>query len=346
MNPGLDQYADQPLRNTLAFQAFQVLRRSAEGPEIVEEEIVEKLVSDKETSEKKRVLSRLVQLSKPSDRVSSPLIRWIETTPSGDDPLSQEIAASIARAWLFQNEIDEQVRDKMAVVLESSHQIANDFWFRFFSVRARDIELLMNEGRVSSERVFPEVIAKVTTGRMFDILFDENTTEKDSIQAMIWFANLPDLGSYLEKWGMLDRRKVLHDKFKVLLANVIQSGDFSKMVSIDLRLVTFSIPNFGDVRMTLTSTCLWSIPCWLQIEVMLPNHCSLKNICCASTVWGWQMSSRKNALQFSKCSLRMWLSFISKSIMSLSAVYREFRIRTLRGRLVKVNLSRGDNQDS
>ncbi len=57
MNPGLDQYADQPLRKTLAFQAFQVLRRSAEGPEIVEEEIVEKLVSDKETSEKKRVLS-------------------------------------------------------------------------------------------------------------------------------------------------------------------------------------------------------------------------------------------------------------------------------------------------
>ncbi len=100
----------------------------------------------------------------------------------------------------------------------------------------------MNEGRVSSERVFPEVIAKVTTGRMFDILFDENTTEKDSIQAMIWLANLPDLGSHLEKWGMLDRRKVLHDKFKGLLANVIQSGDFGKLVSIDSRLIRFSYP--------------------------------------------------------------------------------------------------------
>ncbi len=155
---------------------------------------------------------------------------------------------------------------------------------------------------------------------------------------MIWLANLPDLGSHLEKWGMLDRRKVLHDKFKGLLANVIQSGDFGKLVSIDSRLIRFSYPklwgrtNDPDFDLFVVDSMLVADRGDVAQSLLVEKY-----LLCIDSL-GWQMSSRKNALQFSKCSLRMWLSFISKSIMSLSAVYREFRIQALPGRLVKVNL--------
>ncbi len=132
----LDNEAARSLfRMSIGFQAFQILLRSGETRDVIEKEILERLIGNEFDSNQKKQLARLVQLSTPSSHTSSPLVTWLEATATAEDLSAKEMAADIAREWLFQDKIDDQVRDKLAVVLESSNQIANDFWFRFFSVR-------------------------------------------------------------------------------------------------------------------------------------------------------------------------------------------------------------------
>ncbi len=113
------------------------------------------------------------------------------------------------------------------------------------------------------------------------------------------------------------------------------------MVSIDSRLIRFSYPklwgrtNDPDFDLFVVDSMLVADRGDVAQSLLVEKY-----LLCIDSL-GLQMSSRKNALQFSKCSLRMWLSFISKSSCPCQQCIASSESKPT-CRLVKVNLLKED----